>query len=153
MLAAVLHWTVLSKGEAGRDAAYAADLGFWIMLLGIVGARIAYVLVHFRDFAAEPISILRIDQGGLTYFGGFVTAALGVSLILWMRGRDLWAETDFAITAVPLAHALGRVGCFLNGCCFGRVWNGPWAVRFPQDSLPWHQHCARGWLEGLEGLV
>ena len=137
-LAAITHWRFLGRKE-GRDAAFCTDLAFWIMIGGILGARVAYVLANWGYYRASPGQILRIDQGGLVYYGGFF-AAVGVIWILARQRREpLLSLLDFVATALPLGHAIGRIGCFLNGCCYGSPSRLPWAVVQPYvDSVPRH---------------
>jgi phosphatidylglycerol:prolipoprotein diacylglycerol transferase len=126
-LAALAHWNLLARRE-GKPAGYAGDLGFWLLLSGILGARVAYVLAHWDDFAVAPLAVIRLDQGGLVYYGGFLAAAGAAAIFAHIRRERFWPFTDFAITALPLGHAFGRLGCFLNGCCYGRPSSIPWAV-------------------------
>ncbi|MEI6564755.1 MAG: prolipoprotein diacylglyceryl transferase [bacterium] len=117
-MAGILHWQWLGN-RTGRDTALASDLAFWLMTGGILGARTAYVISNYNYFRAAPQEIIRVDQGGLIFYGGFI-GGLIVFLILakcrHIKAADL---ADFTVTALPLGHALGRVGCFLNGCCGG----------------------------------
>ena len=129
-LAGIAHWRVLGRKE-GRDPAFGADLAFWIMVSGILGARVAYVLANFREYAAHPASIVRIDQGGLVYYGGFLGSWVAIWAMARRRQEPLISLLDFVITAVPLGHAIGRIGCFLNGCCFGRLTDSFVGVTFP----------------------
>lgn len=117
-LSGILHWHWLGR-KAGRNVALAGDLAFWLMVGGIVGARIAYVFSNFAYYRAAPQEIIRIDQGGLIYYGGFIGAAV-VFFILARWHRIAFLDlADFTITALPLGHAFGRIGCFLNSCCGG----------------------------------
>ncbi len=143
-LAAIAHWAWLAR-RAGRPPAYGYDLAFWLMLAGIVGARINYILANLADFRGAPWTMLRIDQGGLIYYGGFVGAALAAVIFARVRGERLWWLADFAITAIPLGHVFGRIGCFLNGCCYGAPGAAPWC--FPLDGTPRHpvQLYEAGW--------
>jgi phosphatidylglycerol:prolipoprotein diacylglycerol transferase len=138
-MAGLYNWVLLGRSR-GRDAQSCADLMFWVMVSGILGARVAYVLEHWADYAADPLTILRLDQGGLIFYGGFVAA--GAALVIYARRRrePLIPLLDFVLTAVPLSHAFGRVGCFLNGCCFGRCTSLPVGVQFPRGSGPWMEH-------------
>jgi phosphatidylglycerol---prolipoprotein diacylglyceryl transferase len=126
-LTGIAHWRRLGRRQ-GRDSAFVTDLAFWIMIGGILGARAVYVLENLGEYLKEPLTILRVDQGGLTYYGGFLGSGLAIALFARRHHEPLDALLDFVITAVPLGHALGRVGCFLNGCCFGRPSDLPWAV-------------------------
>lgn len=126
-LAAVLHWNAQARRE-GLPEGIGSDLGFIVMVGGILGARIAYLLANFAYYRAHPLEMIRIDQGGLIFYGGFLLAALGVVVMARVRRLPLWRLGDFAVTALPLGHAFGRVGCFLNGCCYGAPTDVPWSV-------------------------
>lgn len=134
-LAAVVHWSMLARRH-GRDPAIGSELGIWIMVGGILGARVAFVLANLPAYLEAPMDIIRIDKGGLIYYGGFIGASLAVILMAHLRKERLWDFADFVVTAVPLGHAVGRVGCFLNGCCYGTACDLPWAVSF--DSVARH---------------
>ena len=137
-LAGIVHWRLLGRKE-GRDPAFGADLAFWIMISGILGARVAYVLANFSEYAAHPLSIIRIDQGGLVYYGGFLGAGVALLIFARVRREKLSSLMDFVITAIPLAHAIGRIGCFMNGCCYGRPGAEPWCFSIPSvDRLARH---------------
>ncbi|MBN1267995.1 MAG: prolipoprotein diacylglyceryl transferase [Kiritimatiellae bacterium] len=135
-LAAVVHWSLLARRER-RDPGFGSDLAFWAMIGGILGARVAYVLAHLDVFLAEPLTILRIDQGGLIYYGGFIGGTLAIVLFARRRHLPLPYIADFTVTGLPLGHALGRIGCFLNGCCYGSPSGALPGVQFPEGSEPW----------------
>ncbi len=126
-LACMAHWTILGRKE-GRGPAFGSDLAVWLMLSGIAGARVAYVLANLGEFSARPWDIIRLDKGGLVFFGGFLAACAAVVIFARSRHERLWPIADFAISAIPLGHALGRIGCFINGCCYGTVCAAPWAI-------------------------
>ena len=129
-LAAVSHWNLLGK-KRGFPPGFGSELGFWIMLAGIIGARIAYVFSNFNYYIDQPLEIIRFDKGGLIYYGGFFGGILGVILFALTRKKSLWETGDFTIVAIPLAHAFGRIGCFMNACCYGSATTFSWSV---------HQH-------------
>ena len=126
-LAAVVHWNILGRRD-NRPVGYGSDLGFWLMLTGILGARIAYVLANLGQYASAPLDVLRIDKGGLIYYGGFICASACLYLMARLRREPLWSLADFAITGIPLGHAMGRIGCFLNACCYGSPTDSSWCV-------------------------
>ena len=144
-LAALLNWAWLGRGSH-RTFNYCSDMLFWIMVSGVVGARIAYIAANLPDFAAAPATIFRIDQGGLIFYGGFIGSGLALALFAKRRDENLWGLFDFVITGVPLAHAFGRIGCIMNGCCYGGLHEGALALHFPKDSLVW-------WRQVQEGLI
>ncbi len=124
---AVLHWNRLARRDQ-RAPDIGVDLALWLLIGGIVGARIAYVISDFDHFRQAPLEILRIDQGGLIYYCGLIGASLALILCSRRRREPLWSLADFAVTALPIGHALGRFGCFLNGCCFGTETDLAWGV-------------------------
>ncbi len=126
-IATVAHWNILARKE-GRPAGFGSDLGFWIMLSGILGARVAYVLANPALFFPDVLEIIRIDKGGLVFYGGFIGACIALAVFARRHKLGLWSMADFAITGVPLGHAIGRIGCFLNGCCYGSPTSLPWCV-------------------------
>jgi phosphatidylglycerol---prolipoprotein diacylglyceryl transferase len=132
----LLNWTVLSRKE-GRNLNLFSDMLFWLMVSGIVGARAAYVVSEFDYFRTRPLEILRIDKGGLIYYGGFLGAVAGMILFARNRGERFWSLSDLVVTSLPIGHALGRIGCLLNGCCYGAPCEGGPAIRYPLGSEPW----------------
>jgi phosphatidylglycerol:prolipoprotein diacylglycerol transferase len=144
-LAGLGTWIWLGR-RRGWDFAFCSDLLFWTMVSGIGGGRLAYVLGDLRSYLADPLEILRLDKGGLVYYGGFIGAALGVILFARRRGVRILPLGDLVTTALPLGHALGRVGCFLNGCCFGERAPDGWllAVAYPPDSPAWYHQWRLG---------
>lgn len=129
-------WTWLGK-KSGRSMNYASDLLLWLIISGIIGARLAYIIANLREFIDEPKLIPRIDLGGLIFYGGLLGGIAGLYFFARKKGESFLEVADFTVVAVPLAHAFGRVGCFLNGCCYGKIWYGPWAVMYP-SPYPGH---------------
>jgi phosphatidylglycerol:prolipoprotein diacylglycerol transferase len=143
-LAAMLVMRRLARGTHRNDD-YLSRLLVWLMLGGVAGARLAYVVEHWsNEFAGRPAAIFRIDQGGLVFYGGVIGAVAAILLFARRQREHPLAIMDLAAVALPLGHACGRLGCFLNGCCYGRSWHGPLAVRFPAGSLPWREQVLRG---------
>ena len=125
------------------------DLGPWLILGTIIGARGLYVISYWReDFAGNPLwQMFNIRGGGLVFYGGLVGASLACVLYVRLKTLPLWKIADILAPSIALGHAFGRIGCLMNGCCYGRVCQLPWAIRFPNQSEVWRQH----WLHGLVG--
>jgi phosphatidylglycerol---prolipoprotein diacylglyceryl transferase len=135
-LAAVLTWLWLSRREQ-RPEGFAPDLGFWLMASGIIGSRIAYVVANWSHYREAPLDIVRIDQGGLIFYGGLLLASAALVVFARRQRLPLWHMADFAIPGLAIGHALGRIGCFLNGCCYGRpAGDHLCAVVYPPVSEP-----------------
>ncbi len=130
--------------RTGQDADKLTSLLTWLMVSAVLGARAAYVLEHWTaEFADSPLSILRIDQGGLMFYGGLITAAIPLAIHARVYRKHVLQVTDLVLTVVPIGHALGRFGCFMHGCCYGKITTSAWGVAFPKESPAWwEQSCA-----------
>ncbi len=139
-LAALATWRWLDSRGSGMPQDFGSELGTWLLVGGILGARAAYVIANWESYAANPLEILRIDHGGLIYYGGFAGGALALLAVAWARRIPAGRLADYAICGLAAAHVCGRVGCFLQGCCFGKPvpagWEG-WGVRYPFGSEAW----------------
>lgn len=119
--------------RAGLKGDVVYDLAPWLVAGGLIGARLLYVVSYWqRDFAGHPLTeILAVWKGGLVYYGGLILATLtGIWRIRQMK-LPLWTMADCLAPGVALGHAFGRLGCLLNGCCFGRPTTLPWGIQFP----------------------
>jgi phosphatidylglycerol:prolipoprotein diacylglycerol transferase len=110
------------------EPATISDLVVWLVIGGIIGARTGYVVAHPSEFIPQPWMVFWVRQGGLVFYGGLAGAIVATLLFARLRGVSLWRVADVMAPAVPIGHALGRIGCLLNGCCFGRVCDLPWAI-------------------------
>ena len=117
------------------DPQMITNVSLYALVAGVIGARVFYVLHHFDIFKYNLVGVFAIWEGGLELLGG-VLAAIAV-IILYLRYHKLPARQYLDILAIGLMLALcfGRMGCFLNGCCFGKPCDLPWAVRFPYGSF------------------
>lgn len=113
-----------------------ADLTLWLMAGAILGARAVYVTTYWRtEFADQPLSeIFMIQHGGLVYYGGLIGATLAGMIYLRWKKLPLWKTADVIAPSIALGSVFGRIGCLLNGCCYGRACALPWAIRFPPDE-------------------
>ena len=114
-----------------------SDLGVWVIIAGMLGARAMHVLTYWDDqYAGGPLwQVLDFRSGGLVFYGGFIGAALAVILYIRLHGKQpLWKIADAFAPSIPLGHALGRLGCLMFGCCFGTACDLPWAIQFPEHS-------------------
>ncbi len=109
------------------------------VIAGLLGSRILYVALNWEQFSGRWKDVFFSRFEGLTFYGAFVGGALAI--LLWCRWRkiDFSKLADLAAPYLALGYAFGRIGCFLNGCCYGRVSTVPWAVVIPVvDNLPRH---------------
>jgi phosphatidylglycerol:prolipoprotein diacylglycerol transferase len=126
--------------QGGLDPEVILSLAIWVVVCGVIGARLFYVIEYWREkFAglgprAILFEVLNIPEGGLVIYGGFFGAAVGFIIFLRKHGLPLLAMADLAAPCMAIGLALGRIGCFFNGCCYGGQTDWPWAVTFPQYS-------------------
>lgn len=135
-------WHVLSClcKRIARPFDPVGNLVISLMISGIAGSRIAYVIEHWRtEFASDPLSVIRIDQGGLMFYGGFILAAAVFFGWCFFKKEKPLALADLLCVAVPLGHAFGRVGCFFYGCCYGKQCDCAVALSFPRGSPAWYE--------------
>ena len=140
-------WQVLSYlcKKIGRPFEPLGNLVVSLMIAGVLGSRIAYVIEHWQaEFAAHPLDVIRIDQGGLMFYGGFILAVLVfVGWCIVKKDHPL-ALGDLLCVVIPLGHAFGRIGCFFYGCCYGKLSSSCVAVAFPRASPAWYEQMNAG---------
>jgi phosphatidylglycerol:prolipoprotein diacylglycerol transferase len=145
------RYAKLRKLNISTDDLY--DLLFYLIIGVMVGGRLGYVLFYdLGSYLRDPLSIVAIWQGGMSFHGGFI----GVTLAAWWaarkKGWDFWEIADLASVAVPIGLGLGRIGNFINGELYGRETTVPWAMVFP-DGGDQPRHPSQLYEALLEGLV
>ncbi len=135
-------WLLKFEARALRlDYERLFNLGFLVSLLGILGARLSYVLFHFEEFAASPLDIInpmavegQFGIAGMNLYGGIMLAVVVGMWYLRRRRLSIFDYSDAVVVALAFGIFLARIGCFLNGCCFGFPTDGFWGMVFPADS-------------------
>ncbi len=121
-----------SQGRSPWSAARVDDLIFYCVLGVIVGGRVGYVLFYnASEFLADPLMLLRIWQGGMSFHGGLLGVAVAVMVFARVSGSPLWTVADHVAWVTPIGLAAGRIGNFINAELWGRVTDVPWGVVFP----------------------
>lgn len=134
----IVCWWLVEKLSGRKDL---SNLLMLLMIGGVVGSRIAYVIEHWQvEFAANPLSVIRVDQGGLMFYGGFILSFMIFFAWCLSKHENVFRLADLLATVVPLGHAFGRIGCFFYGCCYGRDSSAWCAVTFPAGSPSWYEH-------------
>jgi len=133
-LAAVTVIRLLSR-RFTKDPQHITNAALYALIAGVIGARIFFVVHYFDEFRGDLLGVFAIWRGGLELLGG-VLLAIAV-ILLYIRYHKLPLRHYLDVLAVGLMMALvfGRIGCFLNGCCYGKPTELPWAVRFPYGSF------------------
>ena len=120
--------------STGLDPEVISNAAMYSLIIGMVGARMFFVVHYYDQFRGDFAGVFAIWRGGLEFLGGAIPAI--VFMLFYLRFRKLPVRRYFDILAVGLMLGLsfGRIGCFLNGCCFGKPTDLPWGVRFPYRS-------------------
>src|SRR5262245_12001564 len=106
------------------------DLGIWIIISALIGAKLLLLAVDFDRYTGSPRDLLELVRSGGVFYGGLIG---GVGVGLWyIRGHrlPLWTTTDVFAPGIACGHVVGRLGCLMAGCCFGRPTSVPWAITF-----------------------
>jgi len=117
------------------DPQLITNAALYSLIGGVAGARLFYVLHHFEHFKENPGSVFAVWQGGLELLGGVILAITIIFFYLLYHKLPIRRYLDILAIGLMLALVFGRIGCFLNGCCFGKPTELPWAVRFPYNSF------------------
>jgi phosphatidylglycerol:prolipoprotein diacylglycerol transferase len=149
-------WVLLKRArqpERGFTPVQVADLVFYAALGIIIGGRVGYMLLYaWPDLIANPLSLLQLWKGGMSFHGGLLGVIIAVSVYALKIGKNLVDITDFIAPAVPLGLAAGRIGNFINAELWGRVTTMPWGMVFPNaGDLP--RHPSQLYEFFLEGVV
>jgi phosphatidylglycerol:prolipoprotein diacylglycerol transferase len=128
----------------GLEGDVISDVGFWVILAAIIGARAYYVALHFEEFEDNLLGVINPFQGGsmgiggLVMYGGYVGAILAGVAFFKIKRIPLLPYADAAAPSIGLGIFLTRIGCFLNGCCFGAATEAGWGVHFPSSCPAGH---------------
>lgn len=142
-----------SRPQSPLTVEQVGDLLFYAALGVVLGGRLGYVLFYnLPQYLSDPLSLLKVWQGGMSFHGGL----LGVLLAMWLYARRLdlrfFQVTDFIAPVVPVGLFFGRIGNFINGELYGRVTDLPWAMVFPAAG-PLPRHPSQLYEAVLEGLL
>ena len=125
-----LRVAVARVRQRGINGDRAMDLGIWIILSALVGAKLLLLIVDFDHIRRDPAELLGLLRSGGVFYGGLVLA-VGVAFWYMRRHRlPLWTTCDAFAPGIALGQAVGRLGCLLGGCCYGRPTDVPWGITF-----------------------
>lgn len=132
-----LQFALVRARSRGLDRHRVMDLGIWIIVSALAGAKLMLLVTDFRQYTQSPRALLDLVRSAGVFYGGLI-GAVTVAFIYMRRHRmPLWTTTDVFAPGIALGHAVGRLGCLMAGCCFGRPTSVPWAITFrnPAASL------------------
>ena len=125
-----LQFALVRAKRRGIDPARVMDLGIYIIVSALIGAKLLLVLVDADHFLRNPSDLLALARSGGVFYGGLI---LAVIVGLWYVRRHrlpTWRIADVIAPGIAFGHVVGRLGCFLAGCCYGHETDVPWAVTF-----------------------
>ena len=127
--------------KAGIDFQRIMDLAVLVIIASIAGSRALYVIFHLDEFSSNPLDIINPFQSsgvvgiqGLTMYGGVILSIIASLWFLKRHNVPTWKVADIIAPSIAFGIFLTRIGCFLNGCCFGKPGDLPWCVVFPLES-------------------
>ena len=148
------HFAKYLANRHGLDGEVFVNAALLALFTGILGARLSHVLENLPQYTDPQksawqnlVSMVNLRQGGLTFYGGLLLAFPTLLFYAMKKRVPLRLGMDIAAPCVMIGLAFGRVGCFLNGCCFGATCDVPWAITYPYQSLPYDDHYDHGLVE------
>ena len=125
-----LQLAIVRARKAGLDSGRMLDLGVYIVIAALVGAKILLLFVNFDYFRNNPEEVLVLARSGGVFYGGLIMATLVAFWYIRRHKLPFWTTCDMFAPGIALGHVIGRVGCLMAGCCYGRPASVPWAITF-----------------------
>lgn len=125
-----LQLAIVRARRAGLDSSRVLDLGVYLVIAALVGAKLLLLLVNFNYFRTNPAEILVLVRSGGVFYGGLIGATLVAFWYIKRHGLPLWTTCDMFAPGIALGHVVGRLGCLMAGCCYGTPTSVPWAITF-----------------------
>ncbi len=126
--------------RAKLDVDRVLDLTFWGLLVGFMGARLLFVITRFGSFMSDPISIFKVWEGGLVFYGGPLAVVPWAIWYMKKHKLPLWRTADVIVPGLTAGQILGRFGCISAGCCYGRPTGSTWGFKFYSELVDRHLH-------------
>ncbi|MFP4498092.1 MAG: prolipoprotein diacylglyceryl transferase [Vulcanimicrobiota bacterium] len=122
------------------DMDTALDCSIYAIIGGVIGSRLLYVFLNFKDYLEKPLQILNVREGGLSWHGALIGGFIALLMLAAKKKMPVWKLSDFTSVHVTVALAIGRIGCFLNGCCYGKLTDCPLGVEFKSAHIEGLRH-------------
>ena len=132
LLAAFLMRRMMKR--RGQNPDFVTNVAMYTLISGIVGARLFYVVHHHEVFVGRPLEMLAVWQGGLEFLGGVLCGLGFLAVYLWKKKLPARLYLDVLAVGLMIGLGFGRIGCLLNGCCYGKCSEAPCAIQFPYGS-------------------
>jgi phosphatidylglycerol---prolipoprotein diacylglyceryl transferase len=133
LAAAYLFGLQLARVRArarGLDANRILDLGIYIIISALIGAKLLLLVTDFHTFSSNPRELLTLARSGGVFYGGLILAVVVALVYIRKIGLPLWTTCDVFAPGIALGHVIGRFGCLFAGCCYGKETHVPWAITF-----------------------
>jgi phosphatidylglycerol---prolipoprotein diacylglyceryl transferase len=128
-----LQLAIVRARRLGLDPNRVMDLGIWIIVSALVGAKLLLLVVEWDTYSQNRAELWTLLRSGGVFYGGLILAVLTAMFYMWRHRLPIWPVSDAFAPGIALGHVIGRLGCFFAGCCFGRPTSVPWAVTFHSD--------------------
>jgi phosphatidylglycerol:prolipoprotein diacylglycerol transferase len=125
-----LKLAMVRAAKRGLDEARVMDLGIYIIISALVGAKLLLVVTDAKTFLSNPAELLSLARSGGVFYGGLILAVAVAFWYIRKVGLPFWTTTDVFAPGIALGHVVGRMGCLFAGCCWGKPTDVPWAVTF-----------------------
>lgn len=116
--------------KRGLDPNRVLDLGIYIIISALIGAKLLLLITDFKTFSADPRELLTLARSGGVFYGGLILAVVVALWYIRKIGLPLWTTCDVFAPGIALGHVIGRFGCLFAGCCFGKPTGKPWGITF-----------------------
>jgi phosphatidylglycerol---prolipoprotein diacylglyceryl transferase len=152
------HWAKFLARRCGLDGEVFINAALLALISGILGARLSHILENLPDYTRADAwtnfkKAINLREGGLTYYGGFLLAFPTLVVYAMKKKLPLRLGMDIVAPCIMIGLGFGRVGCFLNGCCYGARCDAPYAVRFPYHSIPYNDQFDKELLRPPQELI
>ena len=125
-----LQFALVRARTRGLDPNRVMDLGIWIIISALAGAKLLLLIVDFDTYRNTPGELVGLLRSGGVFYGGLIAAVVVALWYLRRHKMPTWTVTDVFAPGIALGHVVGRMGCLFAGCCFGRATTVPWAITF-----------------------
>jgi len=127
----VALWTIKVRAErADMDAPRIVDFALWLVIWALLGAKLLLVVVEWRRYLTDPTQLIGLVRAGGVFLGGFLAAVVAAAILLRRYHLKALPTFDVIVPSLALGQAIGRIGCLMAGCCWGRACDLPWAVTY-----------------------
>src|SRR4051812_48844324 len=128
-----LQFALVRARARGLDPNRIMDLGIWIIISALAGAKLLLLIVDRGKFPMTTTGVMDLVRSAGVFYGGLIAAVLVALVYLWRHRMPIWTVTDVFAPGIALGHVIGRFGCLFAGCCFGRPTTMPWAITFHSE--------------------